>query len=132
MLAQAELQAFIPTVDAELARQFYVDTLGLTFVSDDQFAITIRSGKTDIRISRVEAFNPSPHTILGWKVFDIIAAVQQFAAAGVIFERYPFLEQDAYDIWSAPDGTAKVAWFKDPDGNVLSISQHATMEQTAG
>lgn len=125
MLAQAELLAFIPTVDADRARRFYVDTLGLTFVSDDPFAITIRSGKTDIRISRIEAFNPSSHTILGWKVKDIEATAHQFAAAGITFERYPFLEQDAIGIWSAPDDAAKVTWFKDPDGNVLSISQHA-------
>jgi catechol 2,3-dioxygenase-like lactoylglutathione lyase family enzyme len=125
MLAHAELIAFIPTIDAARARKFYVDSLGLTFVSDDQFAITIRSGATDIRISRMEAFNPAPHTILGWKVPDISTAVQQFTAAGVAFERYPFLEQDANGIWSAPDGAAKVAWFKDPDGNVLSISQHS-------
>ncbi|WP_035349607.1 VOC family protein [Edaphobacter aggregans] len=125
MLAQADLLAFIPTVDAEIARRFYVDTLGLTFVSDDEFAITIRTGKTDILISRMDAFNPSPFTILGWKVPDIEATASQFAAAGITFERYPFLEQDANGIWSAPDGAAKVAWFKDPDGNILSISQHA-------
>jgi catechol 2,3-dioxygenase-like lactoylglutathione lyase family enzyme len=124
MLAQTELLAFIPTIDADHARRFYVDTLGLTFVSDDPFAITIRSGKTDIRISRVESFNPSPHTILGWKVKDIETTAHQFSAAGITFERYPFLEQDANGIWAAPDGAAKVAWFKDPDGNVLSISQH--------
>jgi catechol 2,3-dioxygenase-like lactoylglutathione lyase family enzyme len=126
MLAQAELIAFIPTVDAERARRFYVDTLGLTFISDDQFAITIRTGQTDIRIARMDAFNPAPYTILGWKVPDIEAIARQFAAAGITFERYPFLEQDANGIWSSPDGAAKVAWFKDPDGNVLSISQHAT------
>ena len=125
MLAQAELLAFIPTVDAERARRFYVDTLGLTFVSDDQFAIVIRSNTTDIRIARMEAFNPAPYTILGWKVPNIVAAAQQLAAAGITFEHYPFLEQDSAGIWSAPDGAAKVAWFKDPDGNVLSISQHS-------
>ena len=124
MLAQAQLIGFIPTIDSVGARHFYVDTLGLTFVSDDPFAIIVRSGNTDIRISRVESFNPSPHTILGWKVPDIEAAVRQFVAAGITFERYPFLKQDANGTWSAPDGAAKVAWFKDPDGNVLSISQH--------
>lgn len=124
MLDQAELLAFIPTIDADRARRFYVDTIGLTFVSDDQFAITIRTGKNDIRISRMEAFNPAPYTILGWKVSDIAATAQKFAAAGITFERYPFLEQDANGIWASPDGAAKVAWFKDPDGNVLSISQH--------
>src|SRR3954452_11757578 len=110
MLAQAELIAFIPTIDADRARRFYVDTLGLAFIADDPFALTIRSGVTDIRISRMESFNPAPHTILGWKVPDITAAVEQFTTAGVVFERYPFLEQDALGIWSAPDGAAKVAW----------------------
>jgi catechol 2,3-dioxygenase-like lactoylglutathione lyase family enzyme len=124
MLAQAELIGFIPTVDADRARRFYIDTLGLTFISDDPFAITVRCGGTDIRISRVEAFNPSPHTLLGWKVPDIEAAAKLFVAAGITFELYPFLEQEANGVWRAPDGTAKVAWFKDPDGNVLSISQH--------
>ena len=125
MLAQAELLAFIPTIDGERARRFYVDTLGLTFVSDDPFATTIRSGSTDIRISRMDAFNPSPYTVLGWKVPNIDATVKQLNAAGVTFERYPFLEQDASGVWNSPDGAAKVAWFKDPDGNVLSVSQHA-------
>jgi catechol 2,3-dioxygenase-like lactoylglutathione lyase family enzyme len=124
MLPQAELMGFIPTIDADRARKFYVDTLGLTFVSDDKFAVVIRTGKTDIRISRMEAFNPAPYTILGWKVPDISAAVQQLTATGVAFERYPFLEQDEAGIWSAPEGAAKVAWFKDPDGNVLSLSEH--------
>jgi catechol 2,3-dioxygenase-like lactoylglutathione lyase family enzyme len=125
MLAQAQLIGFIPTIDSVAARHFYVDTLGLTFVSDDPFAITVRSGNTDIRIARLESFNPSPYTILGWKVPDIEASVTQFTAAGIKFERYPFLQQDPTGIWNAPDGAAKVAWFKDPDGNVLSLSQHA-------
>lgn len=124
MLAQAELLAFIPTVDADRARRFYVDSLGLAFVTDDPFAITIRSGQTDIRIVRIGAFNPSPHTILGWEVKDIEATVRQFTLAGITFERYPFLEQDANGIWSDSERLAKVAWFKDPDGNVLSLSQH--------
>jgi catechol 2,3-dioxygenase-like lactoylglutathione lyase family enzyme len=127
MLGQSELMGFIPTIDAERACRFYVDTLGLAFVSDDQFAITVRSHSIDIRISRVEAFHPSPHTILGWKVLDIEATTEQFSAAGIHFERYPFLEQDANGIWVAPDNRAKIAWFKDPDGNVLSISQHAPL-----
>lgn len=124
MLAQAELLAFVPTIDAERARSFYVDRLELTFISKDPFAITVRSGTTDIRISRMDAFNPSPYTILGWKVPDIKATAKQFAAAGIAFERYPFLDQDADGIWNAPDGAARVAWFKDPDGNILSIAQH--------
>jgi len=125
MLAQAELIGFIPTLDSDRARRFYIDLLGLTFISDDPFAIVVRAKNTTIRIVRVAAFNPSPHTILGWEVTDIEATARQFLASGINFERYPYLEQDADGIWAAPDGRAKVAWFKDPDGNVLSISQHS-------
>lgn len=124
MLSQAELVGFIPTVDADRAKRFYIDLLGLTFVSDDPFAIVVRSKTVTIRIVRVAAFNPSPHTILGWEVPDIEAMAREFSVNGIKFERYPYLEQDADGIWAAPDGRAKVAWFKDPDGNILSISQH--------
>jgi catechol 2,3-dioxygenase-like lactoylglutathione lyase family enzyme len=124
MLAQADLIGFIPTVDADRARSFYVDVLGLTFVSEEPFAITVRSNNATIRIVPVTAYNPSPHTILGWEVSDIQAMAKKFHTSGITFERYPYLEQNADGIWAAPDGRAKVAWFKDPDGNVLSISQH--------
>lgn len=125
MLAQFEPMGFIPTVDADRARRFYVDTLGLQFLFDDQFALVVRAGSIDLRIVRMSSFSPAPCTIFGWKVPEIEAAVRHLSAAGISFERYPFLEQDADGIWSAPGGAAKVAWFKDPDGNLLSISQHA-------
>ncbi len=123
MLNQCTLIGFIPTVDAIRARRFYIDILGLTFVSQDDFALVVRANGIDIRITSMDAFNPAHFTILGWKVPDIQTAVQQLSRAGVIFEHYPFLQQDISEIWTAPSG-AKVAWFKDPDGNVLSISQH--------
>jgi len=125
MLAQFESIGFIPTVDADRARRFYVDTLGLEFLSDDPFALVVRSHGADIRIVHMDSFSPAPYTIFGWKVPAIEATVRDLNAAGITFERYPFLEQDADGIWSAPGGAAKVAWFKDPDGNVLSLSQHA-------
>jgi hypothetical protein len=76
-----------------------------------------------LRVTRVEELTPSPHTVLGWDVGDVPAAVKQLAAKGVTFEHYEGFGQDADGIWSAPDGT-KVAWFKDPDGNLLSVSQN--------
>ena len=124
MLSQAELVGFIPTVDPDRARRFYIDLLGLNFVSEDPFAIVVRSNTSTIRIVPVAAFNPSPHTLLGWEVADIEATTKEFSASGITFERYPYFEQDADGIWTAPEGRAKVAWFKDPDGNVLSVSQH--------
>jgi catechol 2,3-dioxygenase-like lactoylglutathione lyase family enzyme len=122
MLANCTIIGFIPTVDASLARAFYVDKLKLKFISDDQFALVVRANNSNIRIVKVDAFNPMPFTILGWEVADIDQAQKELAASGVTFEKYPFV-QDPSGIWTAPGG-ARVAWFKDPDGNVLSISQH--------
>ncbi|HTH54352.1 MAG TPA: VOC family protein [Edaphobacter sp.] len=124
MLAHLEPIGFIPTIDADRARKFYVDTLGLQFLSEDHFAIVIRSNGIDLRIVRLDSFSPASYTIFGWKVPEIESAVRDLTAAGICFERYPFLEQDDNGIWSAPGNAAKVAWFKDPDGNILSLSQH--------
>jgi catechol 2,3-dioxygenase-like lactoylglutathione lyase family enzyme len=124
MLAQCDLIGFIPTTDATRARAFYVDTLKLDFIYDDNFAVVVRAGGNNIRIARMDksSFTPALFTILGWEVPDIDAAHKELVASGVTFEKYPFVK-DPSGIWSAPGG-AKVAWFKDPDGNVLSISQH--------
>ena len=124
MLSTNPLIAFIPSNDAARARTFYEETLGLRFVSDDDFAIVMDANGTMLRIARVGDFTPFPFTLLGWQVDDIEAAVAAMAAKGVEFSRYPFLKQSANGIWTAPEGAAKVAWFLDPDGNTLSISQH--------
>lgn len=123
MLEQAELIGFVATTDADRARAFYVDVLGLEFVTDDNFAIVVRSGQNMIRIARVPSFTPAPHTILGWEVPDVTSAVRSLAAAGVATLRFSFLNQDDDGIWLSPNGS-RVAWFNDPDGNVLSFSQH--------
>lgn len=126
MLATSPIIGFIPTQDADLARAFYVATLGLEFVADDGFAIVLRSGWNMVRIARAGAFTPAPYTILGWEVADIVAEVKALVGEGVVFLRYPFLPPDQVDelgIWTAPTGD-KVAWFNDPDGNTLSLSQH--------
>ena len=124
MLSRCDLIGFIPTTNADRARAFYVDTLKLDFVSDDQFAIVVRANGNDIRIARMDKFTPASFTILGWEVPDIEQAVKELSASGVIFEKYPFVK-DPSGIWSSPSG-ARVAWFKDPDNNVLSISQLPT------
>jgi catechol 2,3-dioxygenase-like lactoylglutathione lyase family enzyme len=123
MLAHNSLIAFIPTKDAARARAFYEDTLGLRFVSDDSFALVMDANGTMLRIARVGDFTPMPFTILGWEVEDIENTVTAMASKGVQFSRYSFLEQSANGVWAAPGG-AKVAWFLDPDGNTLSLSQH--------
>jgi predicted enzyme related to lactoylglutathione lyase len=123
MNSSRSLIGFVPTTDGARARNFYEQVLGLHFVSDDQFAIVFESEKNMIRIARMETFTPAPYTVLGWEVSDIADEVKKLTEKGVTFERYPFLEQQADGIWTAPGGT-RVAWFKDPDGNVLSFSQH--------
>jgi catechol 2,3-dioxygenase-like lactoylglutathione lyase family enzyme len=122
MLANSPLVAFIPTKDAERARRFY-ETLGLRFISDDSFAIVMDANGTMVRVVRVDDFTPFPFTILGWQVTDIHKAVAEMTDKAVKFNRYGFLEQSADGVWTAPGG-AKVAWFTDPDGNTLSLSQH--------
>jgi catechol 2,3-dioxygenase-like lactoylglutathione lyase family enzyme len=123
VLRQAKLVAFTAVSDAARARAFYRDVLGLKLISEDGFAIVFDAHGTTLRVSLVKEVVAAPYTVLGWGVADIAAAVKGLSAAGVQFERYPWMEQDDLGIWSAPGG-ARVAWFKDPDGNLLSVSQH--------
>jgi catechol 2,3-dioxygenase-like lactoylglutathione lyase family enzyme len=115
--------AFLPTTDAERARLFYAGVLGLRLVSDDEFALIFDLAGTLLRLVRVGAFTPQPFTVLGWEVADLDAAMRGLSRAGVAFERFDGIEQDELGAWAAPGG-ARIAWFKDPDGNLLSLSQH--------
>jgi predicted enzyme related to lactoylglutathione lyase len=123
MIAQNPLIAFIPTKDAARARLFYEEQLGLRFVSDDSFAVVMDANGIMVRIVRVGEFTPASFTILGWQVDDIHRTVAERTSKGSQFKRYSFLEQSEDGVWTAPGG-AKVAWFSDPDGNILSLSQH--------
>jgi catechol 2,3-dioxygenase-like lactoylglutathione lyase family enzyme len=123
MIAQNPIIAFIPTKDAARARAFYEEQLGMRFVSDDSFAVVMDSNGTMVRITRVGEFTPFPFTILGWLVADIHKTVAELTSKGLQFTRYGFLKQGEDGVWTAPDG-AKVAWFLDPDGNTLSLSQN--------
>jgi catechol 2,3-dioxygenase-like lactoylglutathione lyase family enzyme len=122
MLGTVNIVAFVPTKDAEKARAFYEGVLGLRFVKDDGFALVLDANGIMVRVARAQ-FTPVPFTILGWQVTEIEKVVAGLQAKGVHFERFGFFEQDELGIWTAPTGD-KVAWFKDPDGNVLSVSQH--------
>ena len=97
--------------------------LGLELVSNDSFALVVKARETLIRIVILGEFTPAPYTILGWEVPDIDSTAAKLSRRGVIFERYAYFEQDSSGIWAAPDGS-RVAWFKDPGGNTLSLSQH--------
>jgi catechol 2,3-dioxygenase-like lactoylglutathione lyase family enzyme len=123
MLASSKLIGFVPTKDSQAARGFYEGKLGFQFVSDDQFALVMRAGETMIRIAKAQEFTPAPYTVMGWEVRDIEAVVRWLTERGVAFEKYPFVQDRELGIWTTPNGN-KVAWFKDPDGNVVSVSQH--------
>jgi catechol 2,3-dioxygenase-like lactoylglutathione lyase family enzyme len=124
-LGNQSVIAFIATRDAERARRFYRDILGLALVLDQlPFALVFDAGGTMLRVTPVKELHPAEYTVLGWQVPDIVAAAKAMEKAGVRFERYPGLEQDELGIWTAPGNAARVAWFKDPDGNTLGISQH--------
>jgi catechol 2,3-dioxygenase-like lactoylglutathione lyase family enzyme len=124
-LGQQPLIAFVATRDAERAKKFYRDTLGLTLVSDETpFALVFDAHGTMLRVTPVKELARAEYSVLGWQVPDIYAAVKALQKAGVHFERYEGVPQDELGVWTAPDSAARVAWFRDPDGNTLGISQH--------
>lgn len=125
-LAKYSIVAFVSIVDVARAKEFYRDTLGLTLVSEEPpFALVFDAHGIMLRLAMVKKVPPAHGTVLGWSVPDIAGAVQELTSAGVRFERYPNMPQDDLGIWTAPGG-AKVAWFQDPDGNILSLSEHPT------
>jgi catechol 2,3-dioxygenase-like lactoylglutathione lyase family enzyme len=123
MLTAGKMIGFIPTTDYDKARAFYEGKLGFEFISLDQFALVMSAGGHMIRIVKLPNFTPLQATILGWQVGDIAAVAIWLAERGVTLEKYPFVQDQKLGIWTTPNGD-KVAWFKDPDANILSISQH--------
>lgn len=123
MLGSFPLIAFVATRDPNLARTFYRDVLGLRLAGEDRFALTFDAHGTMLRVAIVQDLAPATYTVLGWQVPDIAAVAQQLGKAGVKLEHFPnFHGMDEQGIWTSPSG-AKVAWFKDPEGNMLSITQ---------
>jgi len=122
-LNRQHIIAFIATRDLERAKKFYRDTLRLRLVSEDApFALVFDAHGTMLRVTIVKDLNPPSHTVLGWQVPNITVAAKALQKAGVQFERYKGMQQNDLGVWTAPSG-AKVAWFKDPDGNTLGISE---------
>ena len=117
-----KLIAFVATSKPAISRTFYRDTLGLPLLSEDGFALVFDANGTMLRVSIVKELRPAGYTVLGWEVPDIAAAATRLQRAGVALERYPGMGQDEQGIWRSPGGAA-VGWFKDPDGNTLSITQ---------
>jgi catechol 2,3-dioxygenase-like lactoylglutathione lyase family enzyme len=128
-LGKYNIIGFLNIVDVARAKAFYQDTLGLRLLSEEPpFALVFEANGIMLRLGMAKELPPAHGTVLGWQVPDIIAAIRELEEAGVRFERFEQLKQDELGIWTAPTG-AKVAWFKDPDGNLLSLSEHPKLKQ---
>ncbi len=123
LLGSSKISAFSATADPERAKAFYRDRLGLKLVSDEPYALVFDANGTMLRVQKVKEVSEAKYTTLGWNVSDIVAKVAELEKAGVQFERYGLPGQDEKGIWTPPGSAAKVAWFKDPDGNILSLTQ---------
>lgn len=122
MLTHNDSVSFLVTPDPESSRAFYEQSLGLKLIADEQFALVFDLNGRILRIAKVQELIPAAHTVLGWHVNNIEETVRDLVARGVTFEVYDGMQQDEFGIWVSPSG-ARVAWFKDPDGNKLSITQ---------
>ncbi len=122
MLGSRPIIAFVATTNPALAREFYANVLGLRFVSEDPFALVFDAGGISLRLAIVREMRPAGYTVLGWNVPNMAEGVRGLVARGVVFERYEWMPQDADGVWKSPSGAA-VAWFKDPDGNILSLTE---------
>jgi len=122
MLENFPVMAFVATAQPEKTRAFYCEVLGLRLEEETPLALVVGTANATLRIQKVQAFAPQPFTVLGWKVADIQATAEKLQAKGVKFERFEAMSQDELGIWETPGG-ARVCWFKDPDGNMLSLTQ---------
>lgn len=122
MLQSSKIMAFVATADEKRARAYYEGTLGMRLLRDEPFALVFDANGTMLRIAKVAKLTPAAYTVLGWEVGDITATVRHLQQRGVVFEVIRGFEQGDLGVWTAPDGT-KVAWFRDPDGNMLSLTQ---------
>ena len=128
-LGKYYIVGFVNIVDVARAKAFYRDTLGLRLLSEEPpFALVFEANGIMLRLGMAKELPPAHGTVLGWQVPNIRTTVRELEDAGVRFERYGQLKQDELGIWTAPTG-AKVAWFKDPDGNILSLSEHPELKK---
>jgi len=122
MLTKTDSVSFVATLDAAKARTFYEDILGLTLVAEEYYALVFDLNGHVLRVAKVETLTPAEHTVLGWQVDDIASTAKTLSTRGIEFVKYNGMDQNDLGIWQSPSG-AKIAWFKDPDGNNLSLTQ---------
>jgi catechol 2,3-dioxygenase-like lactoylglutathione lyase family enzyme len=121
MLANETLVAFLATSKPAAARAFYEGVLGLAFVMDEEHLVVFDGASARLMLQKTDQVTPPHGTALGWNVADLRGTIRALAARGVVFERYKNMQQDDLGVWSPAPGHG-VAWFKDPDGNLLSLS----------
>jgi catechol 2,3-dioxygenase-like lactoylglutathione lyase family enzyme len=126
VLGHADLVAFIASRNLEVSGRFYGDVLGFRLLEASEFANAYDANGTQLRVTLVDSVSEAPYTVLGWRVLDIVATIRALREAGVVFQRYEGMTQDEFDVWIAPGGS-RVAWFADPDGNILSLQQPLPM-----
>lgn len=125
MFAKCETSIFLATTKPDECLAFYTKTMGLELAEDGEYALVFKLKSVELRISKVPAFTPHMFTVLDWIVDDLNAAMTLLESKGVTFEIFKGMGQDERGVWQVPDGQTKIAWFKDPDGNVLSVSERA-------
>ena len=123
MLQEPRITSILPSSNLEQSKEFFESKIGLQIISEDPYGVELEGLDSVLRLSLVQQFTPQAFTVLGFKVSDISLEVKSLTSKGVIFENYDSLDQDELGIWTSPSN-AKVAWFKDPEGNVLSLTQY--------
>ena len=124
MRSEQDLFTFVPVVDGDRAKAFYQGVLGLTLLEDTPFAVVFKVPGGTLRLAKTPDFTPQPFSLIGWVVPDLTADMAELQEKGVTFEHFPGLPQDEAGVWTVPDGT-RICWFRDPDGNLLSLTQVA-------
>lgn len=124
MRSEQNLFTFVPVTDGDRAKAFYEGVLKLTVLEETPFAVVLKVPGGTLRLAKTPEFNPQPFSLVGWVVPDLAADMAQLRESGVTFEQFPGLPQDEAGVWTVPDGT-QICWFRDPDGNLLSLTQEA-------
>ncbi len=124
MVSERALIGFVPTLDLERARDFYAEIVGLTLIESNEYACVFDSGGTMLRVTAVGEHVAAPYTVLGWAVDDIEGDIALLSSRGIEFLRYDGMDQNSTGVWTT-QGKDRIAWFLDPDSNVLSLTQFA-------
>jgi catechol 2,3-dioxygenase-like lactoylglutathione lyase family enzyme len=124
VLGSAAAVAFVPSTDLDRSQRFFTEVLDLAVEQLTPYACVLRAGSTMLRVTRVDGLTPQPFTVFGWAVDDLRSVATGLTARGVTFLRYDGMNQDEAGVWTTPGGDL-IAWFRDPDGNILSLTEFA-------